>query len=99
MASLNCPLHCVYLDDVWVRCRLAVFVFNKIDTMDIKIGFENEFDRCRGNTWTMCEFRDSNGNGFRDICWTDKLFYFSSIDTALSFKTCNSPKVKLSPFS
>ena len=29
----------------------------------------------------MCEFHDSNGNGFGDIWWTDKLFYFSlSID-------------------
>ena len=28
----------------------------------------------------MCEFHDSNGNGFGDISWTDKLFYFSSID-------------------
>ena len=27
----------------------------------------------------MCEFHDSNGNGFGDIWWTDKLFYFSSI--------------------
>ena len=28
----------------------------------------------------MCEFHDSNCNGFRDIWWTDKLIYFSSID-------------------
>ena len=28
----------------------------------------------------MCEFHDSNGNGFGDIWWTDKLIYFSSID-------------------
>ena len=28
--------------------------------------------------WTMCEFQDSNGNGFGDIWWTDKLIYFSS---------------------
>ena len=27
----------------------------------------------------MCEFHDSNGNGFRDIWWTDKLIYFSSM--------------------
>ena len=26
----------------------------------------------------MCEFHGSNGNGFGDIWWTDKLFYFSS---------------------
>ena len=26
----------------------------------------------------MCEFPDSNGNGFGDIWWTDKLIYFSS---------------------
>ena len=28
----------------------------------------------------MCEFHDSNGNGFGDIWWTDKLNYFSSIE-------------------
>ena len=28
----------------------------------------------------MYEFHDSNGNGFGDIWWTDKLIYFSSID-------------------
>ena len=28
----------------------------------------------------MCEFHDSNVNGFGDICWTDKLIYFGSID-------------------
>ena len=28
----------------------------------------------------MCEFHNSNGNDFGDILWTDKLFYFSSID-------------------
>ena len=27
----------------------------------------------------MCEFHDSNGNGFGDIWWTDELIYFSSI--------------------
>ena len=27
----------------------------------------------------MCDFHGSNGNGFGDIWWTDKLFYFSSI--------------------
>ena len=41
--------------------------------------FQNQFGRCRGNTWTMREFHDSNGNGFEDISWTDKLHYFSSI--------------------
>ena len=30
--------------------------------------------------WTMCEFHDSNGNGFGDIGWTDKLIYFIIID-------------------
>ena len=30
--------------------------------------------------WTMCEFHDSNGNGFGDIWWIDKLIYFSCID-------------------
>ena len=28
----------------------------------------------------MCEFHDSNGNGFGDMWWTDKCTYFSSID-------------------
>ena len=28
----------------------------------------------------MCEFHDSNANGFGDIWWTDKLIYFSRID-------------------
>ena len=27
----------------------------------------------------MCEFHESNGNGFRDMWWTDKCTYFSSI--------------------
>ena len=26
----------------------------------------------------MCEFHDSNSNGFGDIWWADKLIYFSS---------------------
>ena len=44
--------------------------------------FWNDFLRCRGNTWTMCEFQESNCNGFGDIWWTDKCIYFSSIDGA-----------------
>ena len=28
----------------------------------------------------MCEFRDSNCNGFGDMWWTDKCTYFSSIE-------------------
>ena len=28
----------------------------------------------------MCEFHDSNCNGFGDMWWTDKCIYFSSID-------------------
>ena len=35
----------------------------------------------------MCEFNDSNGNVFGDIWWTDKLIYFSSIDS-YSFVSC-----------
>ena len=31
----------------------------------------------------MCEFHGCNGLGFGDIWWTDKLFYFSSIDDCL----------------
>ena len=37
-------------------------------------------DRCRGNTWTVCKFHGSNGNGFGDIWWTDNPMYFISID-------------------
>ena len=48
--------------------------------MGSKIGFENEFDHCRGNTWTMCEFHESTCNGLVDIWWTDNPIYFSSID-------------------
>ena len=49
----------------------------------------NEFDRCRGNTWTMCEFHDSNGNGLGDIWWTNKLIYFSirPIDVKIASKS------------
>ena len=42
--------------------------------------FWNDFLRCRGNTWTMCEFHDSNCNGFGDMWGTDKCIYFSSVD-------------------
>ena len=65
------------------------FIFYKIDQMDSTIGFE--IDHCRGNTWTMCKFHDSYGNGFRDIWWTDKLFYFSSIDSV--YNLYNSPEI------
>ena len=29
----------------------------------------------------MCEFHGSNGNGLGNIWWTDKLIYFSIIDS------------------
>ena len=32
----------------------------------------------------MCEFHDSNCNGFGDNWWTDKIIYFSSIDVNAS---------------
>ena len=51
--------------------------------MDSVNCFLNEFDRCLGNAWTMCEFHDFNANGFGDIWWTAKLTYFSSIDGCL----------------
>ena len=61
--------------------RFAEFFFIlKLIKMGSKIGFEYEFDHCRGNTWTMCEFHDSSGNDFGDVWWTDNLIYFSSID-------------------
>ena len=34
----------------------------------------------------MCEFHDSNGNGFGDIWWTDKLTYLSNIDVASHYQ-------------
>ena len=43
--------------------------------MDSKIGFEMS---CRGNTWMMCEYHDSNRSSFGDIWCTDKLIHFSS---------------------
>ena len=33
----------------------------------------------------MCEFHDSNDNGFGDIWRTDKLIYFSNIDIHLYY--------------
>ena len=38
----------------------------------------------------MCEFHDSNCNGFGDMWWTDKRIYFSSIDVCLSLICCES---------
>ena len=35
----------------------------------------------------MCEFHDCNGNGLRDIWWTDKCMHFSSID-CMAFVSC-----------
>ena len=31
----------------------------------------------------MCEFHDSNCNGFGEMWWTDKCIYFSSIDVCM----------------
>ena len=64
--------------------------------MDSKIGFEMNMNVADGNTWTVCEFHGSNGNGFGDIWWTDNPIYFSSIDsdffnrgrTKLYWQTC-----------
>ena len=36
---------------------------------------------------TVCEFHGSNGNGFGDIWWTDKLFYFSKLSIYSGLKT------------
>ena len=35
----------------------------------------NGVGRITVNKWTMCEFHDSNGNGFGDIWQADKLIY------------------------
>ena len=35
--------------------------------------------RCRGNTLTTCKFHDSNGNGFGDIWWTDRLIFIAKL--------------------
>ena len=43
--------------------------------------------------WTMCEFRDSNGNGLGDIWWTDKLIYFSIIDVKIASKSQDMKKL------
>ena len=60
----------------------AMFGVLGVSKMDSKIGFQMRlFDRCRGNTWTMCEFHGSNDNGLGDIWWTDKPCYFSIIDS------------------
>ena len=61
--------------------------------MASKIGFEMsliivEFDHCRGNTWTMCEFHESTCNGFGDIWGTDNPIYFSSIDVCIKPALC-----------
>ena len=56
-----------------------MYSVTRIDKGDSKIGFEMSLIVVE-TMWTMCEFHDSNGNGFRDIWWTDKLTYFSSID-------------------
>ena len=38
----------------------------------------------------MCEFHDSNCNGFGDKWWTDKCTYFSSIDLHfITFVQCS----------
>ena len=74
------------LDDwmfIWAMFGVPVpigwIVFNLIYKMGSKIAwFWNEFDHCRGNTWTMCEFHESTWNGFGDIWWTDNPIYFSS---------------------
>ena len=34
----------------------------------------------------MCEFHDSNCNGFGDMRWTDKCTYFISIDNFEKYK-------------
>ena len=75
------PCAHVYLCDVWgrpTRRRFAKFLLIKLITIDSNF-LGNEFVRCRGNTWTMCEFHDSNGNGLGDMWWTDKFTYFRII--------------------
>ena len=48
--------------------------------MDSKIGFGMSLIFVEAIMWTMCEFPDSKVNGFGVIWWTDKLFYFGSIE-------------------
>ena len=66
---------------VYQRRFAELFLIYKTDS---NICFLNVFDRCRGNTWSTCEFHGSNGNGFGDIWWAYKLFYFSSIDDTVT---------------
>ena len=55
-----CVIECL-----WLRACVCVF-----GCMCVRVWFGNEFGRCRGNAWTMCEFHDSSCNGFGDIWWT-----------------------------
>ena len=50
--------------------------------MDSKIGFEMSLIVVEAIRGRCASFMVLNGNGFGDIWWTDKLFYFSSIDLA-----------------
>ena len=61
-------------------------VFNRIDKIDSKIGFEMSLIVVEAILCGRCDFHDSNSNGFRDIWWTVKLIYFSIIDNATNHK-------------
>ena len=52
--------------------------------MDSKIGFEMSFIVVEATYVDDGEFHDTNGNGFGDIWWTDKLIYFSSMPYRLA---------------
>ena len=43
----------------------------------------------------MCEFHDSNCNGFGDIWWTDKLMNFSSKVVAVKRNETNNFIIKM----
>ena len=63
---------------------------NISDALDSKICFEMSLIVVEAIImWTVCEFHRHgyNGNGFGDIWWTDKLFYFSKLSTYSGFKT------------
>ena len=66
-------------DDIAVTESFVISLYSVYCTLT------DEFDHCRGNTWTICEFHESTCNCFGDIWWTDNPIYFSSIDTYMKF--------------
>ena len=82
MAALNCPLHHVYMGDVWSTEPIGRIVFlNKIDKMDIKIGFEMSLIVVEAISGRCASFMILTATVSEIFGWTDKLLYFSSIES------------------